>query len=405
MSFFIVSRRSCSLLFVLLLLLDVFGCDGVAMQMARADGGAPNLAYVSGTPKGISRIDIGQQQVTGTMDVAGDPHALLLSYDGRFLYVAQPTLGRVEILAARTSKVECQVELPGSPSLLALDPVNNLLYVAGNGSSIVTELSSLDCAQKKNFYAQGPVYGIALAQVGANNQLCVSVANALTFFDTITAQRIHTLALPAGPRLISLPPGATAYTETQQGSIVAVDLHSYKTETVISGGMYGPMDFDESTGELFVPDSKHHQLLELSPISVGLEHAPEPHRSLPFEASPLSVAITSDGQFGFVALSNGKVAMLDLPGHHLVKTIPVGGRPHFIITGLYAPVVGITAQETTLYGTFVRFLAYAFLVLLGIGPVLVCLYYLRKKRRRSSMHQGQKENEEQEQQQKKLVEK
>ncbi|HEX6108251.1 MAG TPA: hypothetical protein VFZ02_02475, partial [Ktedonobacteraceae bacterium] len=42
------------------------------IQHAYADGGAPNLAYVAGTAKGISVIDIGQQKVTGSFTMGGD---------------------------------------------------------------------------------------------------------------------------------------------------------------------------------------------------------------------------------------------------------------------------------------------------------------------------------------------
>ena len=64
---------------------------------ASADGGAPNLAYVSGTPSGVSVIDVGQAKVTKTMTVAGDPHTILLSQDGSFLYAAQPAVGQVSV--------------------------------------------------------------------------------------------------------------------------------------------------------------------------------------------------------------------------------------------------------------------------------------------------------------------
>src|SRR5437879_6585621 len=70
------------------------------IPVVHADGGAPNLAYVAGGAKGISVIDIAQRKVVRTMTVAGNPDALLLSLDGRFLYVTQPQLGRVTTLAA-----------------------------------------------------------------------------------------------------------------------------------------------------------------------------------------------------------------------------------------------------------------------------------------------------------------
>ncbi|TMC56115.1 MAG: hypothetical protein E6J21_15210 [Chloroflexota bacterium] len=118
----------------IVLMLALLALSGVfSSRAAYADGGAPNLAYVAGTTKGISIIDIAQQKVTGTFTVGGDPHSVMLSLDGRFLYVAQPALGRMIMLAAKTGAIICSVNLPGQPSLLALDPTPNanVLYAAG----------------------------------------------------------------------------------------------------------------------------------------------------------------------------------------------------------------------------------------------------------------------------------
>src|SRR6266702_856341 len=80
---------------------------------ARADGGAPNLAYVSGTSYGISVIDVGQAKVIRTLNINGDPHTILLSADGRFLYITQPAVGEVSIVAAKTGRTICTAHLPG----------------------------------------------------------------------------------------------------------------------------------------------------------------------------------------------------------------------------------------------------------------------------------------------------
>src|SRR5258707_13963655 len=71
---------------------------------AYADGGAPQLAYVAGAAHGISIIDIAQQRVTGTIADIGNPGTILLSPDGQSLYVTQPELGRVSVIAAKTDK-------------------------------------------------------------------------------------------------------------------------------------------------------------------------------------------------------------------------------------------------------------------------------------------------------------
>src|SRR6266581_5750274 len=167
--------RIASLLFAFLFLTFLFP----GSQHAFADGGAPNLAYVAGTASGISVIDIGQQKVTSSITLGGDPEAVFLSLDGRFLYVTQPTLGRVSMLAAKTGQTICSANVPGQPSLLAFDPGINVLYAAGNGAASVTAIDANNCALKKTINTNGPVYGLSVAIIGSgapgddSNQLWV----------------------------------------------------------------------------------------------------------------------------------------------------------------------------------------------------------------------------------------
>ncbi len=114
-------------LLMLLLLVELFS------PSARADGGAPQLAYVTGAAQGISIIDIARWRVTGTIAVAGNPRTVLLSPDGYALYVTQPTLGRVAVITTKTGKTLCTASLPGQPSLLALSLDATVLYAAGQG--------------------------------------------------------------------------------------------------------------------------------------------------------------------------------------------------------------------------------------------------------------------------------
>src|SRR5437588_12986099 len=132
-------------LLTIVLMLALLALSGVfSSRAAYADGGAPNLAYVAGTTKGISIIDIAQQKVTGTYTVSGDPHSVMLSLDGRFLYVAQPALGRMTMLAAKPGDIICSVHLPGQPSLLALDPTPNAnaLYASTNADDRVRAIAA-----------------------------------------------------------------------------------------------------------------------------------------------------------------------------------------------------------------------------------------------------------------------
>jgi hypothetical protein len=102
---------------------------------------------------------------------------------------------------------------------------------------------------------------------------------------------------------------------------------------------------------------------------------------------PTSVAITSDGQLGFVALASGNVAMLDIPARELVTTIPVGGSPHFIITGLYPPVIGTTPQQASIWGTVINIAAYIFVVALFLIPILLFSRYAKASGSRNGKKQ------------------
>ncbi len=131
-----------------------------------ADGGAPNVAYVAGTKEGITTIDIGQQKVTSTMTLPGDPHTTLLSIDGRVLYATQPNLGDIAVIAAKSKQILCRARVPGHPTLLTLDPGTNILYTASNDAAIVTALDPNTCAIKYTLKMGSPIYGLAVAVVG-----------------------------------------------------------------------------------------------------------------------------------------------------------------------------------------------------------------------------------------------
>src|SRR6266550_6191802 len=331
---------------------------GLLSPTAHADGGAPQLAYVAGTARGISVIDIARRRVTGSIAVAGNPRTILLSPDGHALYVTQPTPGRVAVINAKTGKTLCTASLPGQPSLLALSLDAAILYAAGQGDTSVRAIDPGTCEVKRTFETHEPVYGLAVtASTAANatpstpNQLWITGTTSLTIFDA-NGQLLGSVPIEGGPQNISIPGGFTAYVSTRQGTVVAVDLNSRQViRTLLSGGQFGPMDYDANTGEVYVPDRQHKQLDVLAPIvadTTVTQH--EPARIIPLSSSPQSVAITSDGQLGFVALSNGQVLMLDVPRRSVVTSVTVGGTPHFIITGLYPPANAplTTPQQATI---------------------------------------------------------
>src|SRR5207342_390104 len=98
------------------------------------------------------------------------------------------------------------------------------------------------------------------------NQLWITGTTSLTIYD-VKGQLLGSVPIAGGPQNISIPGGFTAYVTTRQGTVVAVDLNSRQViRTLLSGGQFGPMDYDANTGEVYVPDRQHNQLDVLAPI-------------------------------------------------------------------------------------------------------------------------------------------
>ncbi len=113
--------------------------------------------YVSGTAGGISILDIAQRRLIGTLSVPDKPEMVLLSADGRLLYVTQPDINQVVIMNTSSRQQQCSVTVPGQPSFLAIDPWTNTLYAAGIASNQVAALDPTNCAVRYRVEVQGDV--------------------------------------------------------------------------------------------------------------------------------------------------------------------------------------------------------------------------------------------------------
>jgi DNA-binding beta-propeller fold protein YncE len=320
----------------------------------------------------------------------------LLSPDGSLLYTSEPASGQVRALQASNGTLHCSARVPGQPSWLALSPQDDALYVAGSADAQVSVLDPQSCKLMHRFATPGPVAALAISLLGGAfpthiglYQLWVATSDRVVVYDTDgTMLEQFPVNKPQG---FCIPSSSFAiYVSTQQGTVVAIDLVLHKvTAPLLQSDAIGTMDYNATTGEIYVPDIKHQQVLVLSPITPGQATSfGTIVQRLALDGPPISVAITSDGQLGFVALQGGHVAMFDVPGRKLITTIAVGGQPHFIITGLYPPVPVQSAVQHPPAGVSIpwHILLFALFVILfcASGIALLWLLVFQRKLREPS---------------------
>jgi YVTN family beta-propeller protein len=350
--------RGSSFLLALMLALGLACVALGTVPTARADGGAPNLAYVSGTKDGISVIDIASQSISATIKVDGDPRGMVLSADSRFLYVAQAQKNTVAVVDAHAHQVTSTLPVGAGPTAVTLDLISSShLWVANTGSDTVTVLDP--DAGKTLATVQVGLHPTSIAIANPTSGITetdgtseVLVANhdgqSVSVLGSESFQVLTTVPLPNQERPIGVTvpgTGGTAYVSTDQGHVYGLTLAGHQFfGPIFTGQQLHFMDYDATNGEVYVPDSAANVVNILRPVFSG-KNPPsklpnEPARTLPIAGAPVSVAITNDGTLGLVAQQDtGNVTMLDVPGHKAVLTIHVGGAPQFLITGPFPPLV------------------------------------------------------------------
>src|SRR5436305_279196 len=118
-----------------------------------------------------------------------------------------------------------------------------------------------------------PLSQHANADGGDPNLAWVSGTTSLTFFNP-DGSPSGSIPVVGGPQYLSLPGGYALYVTTRQGGIDAVVFATRRVIPLISGGKYGPMDYDAVTGQIYAPDEQNQQLDVLTPWTPGTDATP-----------------------------------------------------------------------------------------------------------------------------------
>src|SRR5258707_8381587 len=83
----------------------------------------------------VAVIDIAQNKVVGTIPVPKGPHGLVITPDGRKVYVSSDGASTVSVIDTATDKVAASIDVGANPHGLAMSRDGRKVLVSGFGSN------------------------------------------------------------------------------------------------------------------------------------------------------------------------------------------------------------------------------------------------------------------------------
>lgn len=165
--------------------------------------------------------------------IGGEAADLALDETRGYLYVANFTANRIDVMGLATKQVRTSINVPAQPSSLSMSPDGHWLLVAnyGNNTSPATQQSGLTLIDLTNNYAQqnfalgSPPLAVAFGVDG--NALVVTTTAFLIFNPSNgTAQTITTISAAAAQAVpvpaVNFPPNITGATAAASADFTAI---------------------------------------------------------------------------------------------------------------------------------------------------------------------------------------
>jgi YVTN family beta-propeller protein len=277
----------------------------------------------------VAVIDTAQNKVVGTIPVPKGPHGLVITPDGRKVYVSSDGASTVSVIDTARDRVIASVEVGANPHGLAVSGDGRRVLALGWGTNRVLVIDTATERVITEVPVGQPHNGTlsrdgSIAWVGSQQQ----GATALVRLDLTAGKETARVALDKTPRGLELSPDGKRVFFTLAGldAIQVLDTASNQVVAQIPVGAsphYAPFTPDgrwalavvQGPGELAILDAATNTVA--GTIRVGKA----PHWS----------TSSSDGRTAYVTNeATNDVSVVDLAGRRVLATIPVGNAPRKI---------------------------------------------------------------------------
>ena len=195
-----------------------------AISLGSASPALAYTAYVTNERDNtVSVVDLDKMQTVKTIQVGQRPRGIVISPDGKFLYICAGDDDIVQIIDTKTQEVVGDLPSGPDPELLALNKTGDLLYLSNENDALVT---IIDVKERKAL-AQIPV-GVEPEGMGVSpdGKIVVNTSettNMAHFIDTDKRDVVANVLVDARPRYAEWKSdGSEVWVSAEVGGTVSV---------------------------------------------------------------------------------------------------------------------------------------------------------------------------------------
>lgn len=297
----------------------------------------------------VAVIDTTTNRVLRTIPVPKGPHGLVMTPDGRKVYVSSDGASTVSIIDTLTDQVVSSIDVGPNPHGLAISPDGRRLLVMAFGAhqAIVIDTASdrilgqmpVPLAHNGAISSDGRT-----AYVGSQQQ----GATAIVVLDLTAMKELTKVPLDKTPRGLDLSPDGKRLYFTVAGldAVLVLDTTTNQIVGQIATGASPHV-------ALFTPDGQLALAVNQGPGELSLIEPTNNMVSATLKVgkAPHWLAISADGRTAYITNEGSNdISVVDLGSRQVTATIPVGNAPRKIAvqlrtrTGVLAPTTP-SAQE------------------------------------------------------------
>jgi YVTN family beta-propeller protein len=277
----------------------------------------------------VAVIDTAQNKVVGTVPVPKGPHGLVITPDGRKVYVSSDGASTVSVIDTSNDRVVATIDVGANPHGLAVSGDGRRVLALGWGTNHALVIDTATDRVIAEVAVAQPHNGTlsrdgSIAWVGSQQQ----GATALVRLDLTAGKETARVPLDKTPRGLELTPDGKRLFFTLAGSdsIQVLDTASNQIAAQIPVGAsphYAPFTPDGRWALAVVQGPGELAILDTAAGTVAA--------AVPVGKAPHWTTSSSDGRTAYVTNeATNDVSVVDLAGRRVLATIPVGNAPRKI---------------------------------------------------------------------------